>query len=214
MSQVSNPIPCFFCEKNELSPFSHKLGKNDSDKPEKFFLADIYLTWAKYEQIQSETFDQIWETCQLNDLWKLSELFSEFYAAICQFSWVLFRIFAVIHFWISVMEMATSFFLLLCHYHIQNVLVISTIYYNFFHWFNFFFYFFICLDQQWRKMMETVANDLYHFQNPPKLLIILYFWKFSLASFMHQSFNRGEILWKLISEKWKFGIKFSQQKTT
>ena len=82
----------------------------------------------------------------------------------------------------------------------------------FFHWFNLFFYFFICLDQQWRKMMETVANDLYHFQNPPKLLIILYFWKFSLASFMHQSFNRGEILWKLISEKWKFGIKFSQQK--
>ena len=34
----------FLGEKNELSPFSHKLGKNDSDKPEKFFLADIYLT--------------------------------------------------------------------------------------------------------------------------------------------------------------------------
>ena len=145
MSQVSNPKPCFFLEKNELSPFSHKLGKNESDKPEKFFLADIYLTWAKYEQIQSETFDQIWETCQLNDLWKLSELFSEFYAAICQFSWVLFRIFAVIHFWVSVLEMATSFFLLLCHYHIQNVLVISTIYYNFFHWFNFFFYQTTCI---------------------------------------------------------------------
>ena len=107
-----------------------------------FFLADIYLPWAKYEQIQSKTFDQIWETCQLNVLWKLSELFSEFYAAVCQFSWVLFRIFAVIHFWISVLEMATSFFSLPYHYHIQNVLVISSIYYNFFHWFNFFSNFF------------------------------------------------------------------------
>ena len=148
--------------------------------------------------MQSKTFDQIWETCQLNVLWKLSELFSEFYAAVCQFSWVLFRIFAVIHFWISVLEMATSFFSLPYHNHAQNVLVI----------------FFDILDQKRRKMMETVANDLYHFQNPPKLLIILYFWKFSLASFMHQSFNRGEILWKFISEKWKFRIKFSLQKTT
>ena len=150
----------------------------------------------------------------MNVLWKLSELFSEFYAAVCQFSWVLFRIFAVIHFWISVLETATSFFSLPYNYHIQNVLVISTIYYNFFHWLDFFSNFFDILDQKRRKMMETVANDLYHFQNPPKLLIILYFWKFSLASFMHQSFNRGEILWKFISEKWKFRIKFSLQKTT
>ena len=52
----------------------------------------------------------------------------------------------------------------------------------------------IFLDQQRRKMMEAVANELYHIQNPSKFLIILYFWKFSLASFMHQSFNRGEIL--------------------
>ena len=148
----------------------------------------IFLEVSMNRYIQSKTFDQIWETCQLNVLWKLLELFSEFYAAVCQFSCVLLRIFAVIHFWISVLEMATSFFSL--PYHVQNVLVI----------------FFDILDQKRRKMMETVANDLYHFQNPPKLLIILYFWKFSLASFMHQSFNRGEILWKLISEKWKFGI--------
>ena len=158
----------------------------------------IFLEVSMNRYIQSKTFDQILETCQLNVLWKLSELFSEFYAAVCQFSWVLFRIFAVIHFWISVLEMATSFFSLPYHYHVQNVLVI----------------FFDILDQKRRKMMETVANDLYHFQNPPKLLVILYFWKFSLASFMHQSFNRGEILWKLISEKWKFRIKFSLQKTT